>query len=361
MPKTIVVKIGTSTLTDKAGRIDREFLPLLAGQLCDLMDAGHRVVLVSSGAVRAGAELLGWTQRPRTVPLKQAAAAIGQGRLMGLYAEVFGTRSRVVGQVLLTRQLAEHRVSYVNAQNTLNTLLRHGVLPIINENDTVAVEELQFGDNDTLAALVSALVGADLLILLTNVPGLLDTEGNVVRRVSDISDDLRGLAGGAGRHGSGGMATKVLAAEIAGAAGVPTVIAQGRRPGVLMDVANGEELGTWFEPPARRLNGRKHWLAYGTKPRGIVTVNERARQALVEDNRSLLPAGVIGVDGRFAPGDTVSLRDEEGQEFARGLASCDWRDAQRLMGVHTARISEIIGRDDVAEIIHRDNLVVLNP
>lgn len=361
MAKTIVVKIGTSTLTDRAGKIDREFLALLAGQLCDLMDAGHRVVLVSSGAVRAGAELLGWTERPRTVPLKQAAAAIGQGRLMGLYAEVFGTRSRVVGQVLLTRQLAEHRVSYVNAQNTLTTLLKHGVLPIINENDTVAIEELQFGDNDTLAALVSALVGADLLILLTNVAGLLDSEGNVVRRVTDITDDLRGLAGGAGRHGSGGMATKVLAAEIAGAAGVPTAIAQGRRPGVLMDVANGEELGTWFEPPARRLNGRKHWLAYGTKPRGTVTVNERARQALVDDNRSLLPAGVVGVEGRFVLGDTVSLRDETGHEFARGLASCDWRDAQRLMGVHTTRISEILGRDDVAEIIHRDNLVVLNP
>ncbi|MCC2671849.1 MAG: Glutamate 5-kinase, partial [Armatimonadetes bacterium] len=207
MPKTIVVKVGTSTLADKQGRIDREFLSALGEQLCDLMDAGHRMVLVSSGAVRAGSELLGWTERPKTVQLKQAAAAIGQGRLMGLYAQVFEKRSRCVGQVLLTRQLAEERVRYVNAQNTLTTLLRHGVLPVVNENDTVAVEELQFGDNDTLAALVSALVGADLLILLTNVPGLLDASGNVVSQVAEITDELRGLAGGAGRHGSGGMAT----------------------------------------------------------------------------------------------------------------------------------------------------------
>jgi len=361
MARTIVVKVGTSTLTDAQGLIDREFLPVLANQLSDLMDEGNGVVLVTSGAIRAGAEALGWTERPRTVPLKQAAAAIGQGRLMGLYASAFEARNRVVGQVLLTRQLAQERARYVNAQNTLTTLLRHGVLPVVNENDTVSVEELQFGDNDTLAALVSALVGADLLILLTNVGGLLDTDGKVISRVDTITDELRGLAGGAGRHGSGGMATKLSAAEIAGAAGVRTVIAPGRRPDVITEIAAGAELGTRFEPPARRLKGRKHWLAYGTRPRGTVTVNLRARQAVVEEHRSLLPAGVVGVEGRFALGETVSVLDEAGEEFARGLASCDWRDAQRLIGVHTAMIREILGRADVNEIVHRDNLVVLSP
>lgn len=360
MASTIVVKVGTSTLTNAEGLIDREFLPVLAGQLCDLMDAGHGVVLVSSGAVRAGAEALGWTERPRTVQLKQAAAAIGQGRLMGLYSEVFQERRRLVGQILLTRQLAQERARYVNAQNTLTTLLRHGVLPVVNENDTVAIEELQFGDNDTLAALVAALVGADLLVLLTNVDGLLDSDRQVVPRVESITDDLRSLAGGAGRHGSGGMATKVSAAEIAGAAGVRTVIARGRHPNVIGKVVQGEPVGTLFEPSGKRLRGRKHWLAYGTRPRGTVTVNKRARQAVVEEHRSLLPAGVVSVDGHFALGETVSVRDETGEEFARGLASCDWRDAQRLMGVHTAQIREILGRTGVSEIVHRDNLVVLS-
>jgi glutamate 5-kinase len=357
MPKTIVVKVGTSTLSDSEGRIDREFLQSLADQLCALMDEGRRVVLVSSGAVRAGAEILGWT-RPQSLSLKQAAAAVGQGRLMGMYAEVFGQRGRAVGQVLLTRQLAQDRPRYVNAQNTLQALLDHGVLPIINENDTVAVEELQFGDNDTLAALVSALVGAKLLVLLTNVEGLLDADRKVVSKVGEITPELKALAGGAGKHGSGGMSTKLLAAEIAGAAGVRTVIARGRQPGVVTDIVHGAALGTSFTPPDRRLKGRKHWLAYGTQPRGSITVNVCAVRALVEEHRSLLPAGLVAVEGPFAEGETVSIRAEDGREFGRGIASCDWRDAERLIGVHTSRITEILGREDLGEIVHRDNLVV---
>jgi glutamate 5-kinase len=360
MPKTIVVKVGTSTLTDAEGRLDREYLPRLAGQLCGLMDEGRRVVLVTSGAVRAGVEQLGWDGRPRSVPLKQAAAAVGQGRLMALYAAAFEARGRLVGQVLLTRQLAQDRARYVNAQNTLATLLRHGVLPIINENDTVAVEELQFGDNDTLAALVAALVRAELLVLLTNVDGLLDGEGRIIPRVTAITPELRALAGGAGRHGSGGMVTKLAAAEIAGAAGVRTVIARGRRPDVIPDVVRGEPVGTLFAPPARRLRGRKHWLAYGTQPRGSLTVNPPARRVLVEEHRSLLPAGVVAVEGPFSAGETVSLRAEDGTEFARGLVTCDWLEARRVMGLHSARMAEVLGRPGVEELVHRDNLVVLS-
>jgi glutamate 5-kinase len=359
MPRTIVIKVGTSTLTDAEGRLDEAFLPVLAGDICALMDEGRRVVLVTSGAVRAGVEQLGWSQRPRSVPLKQAAAAVGQGRLMASYAAAFGQRGRTVGQVLLTRQLAQERACYVNAQNTLTTLLGHGVLPIVNENDTVAVEELQFGDNDTLAALVAALVRADLLIMLTNVEGLLDREGKLIPRVTAVTEDLRALAGSAGKHGSGGMITKLLAAEVAGAAGVRTVIAQGRRPGVVTDIVRGAKLGTAFAPAPRRLSGRKHWIAYGAQPRGSIVVNPCAVRALVEQHKSLLPVGVTSVSGPFAPGEAVSLRSEDGREFARGVASCDWRDAQRLMGLRTEQVRELLGRSAVDEIVHRDNLVIL--
>jgi glutamate 5-kinase len=359
MPRTIVVKVGTSTLTDGEGRLDRQFLPSLTSQLCDLMDEERRVVLVTSGAVRAGVEQLGWEGRPRTVPLKQAAAAVGQGRLMALYAAALAERGRVAGQVLLTRQLAQDRPTYLNAQTTLAALLRHRVLPIVNENDTVATEELQFGDNDTLAALVASLVRAELLILLTNVDGLLDAEGQVIARVTAITEELRALAGGAGKHGSGGMVTKLLAAEIAGAAGVRTVIAPGRRPGVVTEIVHGAKLGTTFVPPARKLRGRKHWLAYGTQPSGSITVNLRARRALVEEHKSLLPAGVVAVAGPFAAGETVSLRSEDGAEFARGLVTCSRQEAERVMGLHTTQAAEILGRPGVVELVHRDNLVVL--
>lgn len=360
MPRTIVVKVGTSTLTDAEGRLDGAYIAVLAGQLCDLMDEGRRVVLVTSGAVRAGVERLGWSQRPRTMSLKQAAAAVGQGRLMAAYAAACEERGRLVGQILLTRQLAQDRSRYVNAQNTLSTLLRHGTLPIINENDSVSVEELKFGDNDTLAALVAALVRAELLVLLTNVEGLLDSGGQVIPRVAALTPEVRALAGGAGQHGSGGMVTKLQAAEIAGAAGVRTVIAPGRRPDVVRAVVRGEAVGTTFLPPDRRLRGRKHWLAYGTQPRGSITVNLCARRALVEEHRSLLPAGVVAVAGPFDTGEAVSLRSENGEEFARGLAACDWHDAARLVGVHTARIAEILGRPGVAEIVHCNDLVILS-
>lgn len=359
MPGTIVVKVGTSTLTDAGGGLDRDYLHSLAGQLAAAAAGGRRVVLVSSGAVRAGLDLLGWGPRPRTLPLRQAAAAVGQGRLMALYSDAFAAHGIPVGQVLLTRQLAADRASYLNARNTLTTLLDRGVIPVINENDTVAVEELQFGDNDTLAALVAALVDARLLLLLTNVDGLLDSAGNLVRHVHEVDGPLRAAAGGAGAHGSGGMITKLQAAEIAGAAGARTVIARGRPAETIRRILAGEEVGTVFHPTHPRLRGRKHWLAYGTRPRGSVTVNPCAVRVLVEEHRSLLPAGVVAVQGPFDRGESVSVLDDAGNEFARGLASCDWRDAERVKGAHTARLPEILGRSGPEEIIHRDNLVIL--
>lgn len=358
MARTIVVKVGTSTLANAEGGIDSLYLQSLADQLCGLMDQGHRVVLVTSGAVRAGVDALKWTSRPRSIALKQAAAAVGQGRLMAMYDAVFGARGKVVGQVLLTRQLAEERIRYVNAQNTLAELLKHGALPIINENDTVSTEELQFGDNDTLAALVAALVQADLLILLTNVDGLLDRNGNVIAEVANLAV-VRDLAGGASLHGSGGMVTKLTAAEVAGAAGVRTVIARGRRADVILDVVAGHDIGTSFHPVSQKLRGRKHWLAYGTQPRGTLIVNVCAVTALVKEHRSLLPAGIVGVEGQFSAGESVSVRNEAGVEFARGQVTCSHSDAHRIMGAHTSALSEILGRAADPEIIHKDNLVIL--
>lgn len=361
MPRTIVVKVGTSTLTDTEGRLDRSYLPGLAEQLCTLMDEGQQVVLVTSGAVRAGVEALGWDRRPRTVPLKQAAAAVGQGRLMALYAAEFEARGRTVAQVLLTRQLAQERSLYVNAQNTLTTLLRYGVLPIVNENDTVAVEELQFGDNDTLAALVAALVGAGLLILLTNVPGLLDANGELIPQVQAITPEVRALAGGPGTHGSGGMVTKLDAAEIAAAAGARTVIAHGRLPGVVLAAARGEPAGTAIGPGPRRLKGRKHWLAYGMERRGALHLHPRACLAVIREGKSLLPAGVTAVSGSFAAGEAVSLCSEGGREFGRGIAAYGADQVRRVLGMHSAAATRELGEGSAPEVVHRDNLVVLYP
>ena len=357
-PKTIVVKVGTSTLTDADGCLDREYISDLARQLCALQEDGRRVVLVTSGAIRAGCERLGWTQRPTTVPLKQAAAAVGQGRLMETYSFLFAEHNRAVGQVLLTRGDCADRTRYVNARNTLNTLLRCGVLPIVNENDTVAVDEIRFGDNDTLSALVAAIVHADALVLLTNVEGLLDPEGNVLSQVRDIGA-VRALAGGASGAGSGGMVTKLDAAEIAAAAGIRTVICRGRPADVLLRIAAGEPVGTVFQPWPRRLQGRKHWIAFGPRPRGTLVVNPCAHRAVTREHRSLLPAGIVGVEGRFGAGDIVSLVTEEGLEFARGLIGCDSRECEALMGKHSSLIQQLVGRADLQEVIHRDNLVVL--
>ncbi len=360
MARTIVVKVGTSTLTSPAGGLDRGYIEDLADQLAELAAERRRVVLVSSGSIRAGCERLGWA-RPRTVPMKQAAAAVGQGLLMELYAAAFGRHGLPVAQVLLPRQDAAERTRYVNARNTLTTLLRHGVVPVVNENDTVAVEEIQFGDNDTLAAQVAVLVHADLLLLLTDVEGLLDRVGQLVRRVTEIDHAVRALCGRPGEHGRGGMATKIGAAEIASAAGIRTVVARGQPATTVGLVARGDACGTLFAARARRLAGRKHWIAYAGPPRGTLSVHPLAETALVERHTSLLPAGVTEVQGAFSRGDVVSLAGQQGAEFARGIVTCGAEELRSVMGAHTSEARRRIGRDDFEEVIHRDNLVLLAP
>ena len=368
--RRIVVKVGSGLVAEPglgpdAGRIGR-----LAAELAGLMARPLEVALVSSGAIASGTARLGLRERPRSIPEKQAAAAAGQVALMWHYEQAFAAHGRRVAQVLLTQEDISHRARYLNARNTLVTLLGYGVLPIVNENDTVAVEEIKVGDNDNLAALVAYLVDADLVVLLSDIDGLYtgdphrDPAARRIDTVDALTPEMERLAaaGGirdAGALGTGGMLTKLQAAQKAMAAGIPMVIADGRRAGVLDAVLAGEPVGTYFRPRADRLTARKRWIAFATAPQGMLEVDTGARRALVERGKSLLPSGVVKVDGEFAAGDAVGLRDPEGQEFARGIVNYDAREVALLRRAKTTDIERLLGYHAGDEIIHRDNLVVL--
>jgi glutamate 5-kinase len=320
-------------------------------------------VLVSSGAILSGLEAL---NRPRaaTIQMKQAAAAVGQSRLMAAWTEALGKHRIQPAQILLTQEDLRHRGRYLNARNTVLELLRLGALPIINENDTVAVDEIRWGDNDTLAALVCNLIGADLLIILTDVDGLHDAHpnqgGKRVPLVVDVDVEAGPIAGGSeGGVGSGGMASKVQAAKAAARHGVATVVVGGARPGVLREVLAGADVGTLFVPSSARMSSRKHWIAYGARPAGRVIVDAGAHRAVAELGRSLLPAGVVDVIGTFELGDIVGLVTADGVEFARGLAAYPATDLRRLRGLQSADIEATLGYKVLDEVIHRDDLVLL--
>jgi len=354
-----VVKVGTMVLTDEGGDLDEAYIRDLAGQLSALRKEGHDVVLVTSGAIRAGRKILG-LERVRTLPESQAAAAVGQAALMNLYERAFAEHGIVVAQVLLTREDASDRKRYLNAKNTFATLFEHGVIPIVNENDTVATEEICFGDNDLLAALVAALVEADLLIMLSTVEGLL-VGGRVVRRVERITPEIEEAAGGpASDEARGGMRSKVEAAKLATRCGIAVVVAHGREEGVVLRAARGEEVGTLFAPRGRRLDARRRWIAVGRKPRGRIVVHPEAVRRIVSEGKSLLPVGVLEVEGNFEAGDLVALVDERGREFARGLTNYASRELRLIAGRKTAEIPQILGREpNYDEVVHRDNMVVL--
>ncbi len=328
------------------------------------MDAGHSVILVSSGAIRAGMARLQLTGRPRSIPQKQAAAAVGQGLLMHTYAQAFDPHRLPVAQVLLTRDDLRDRARYLNARNTFAALLHSRVVPIVNENDTVAVDEIKFGDNDTLAALVASLVEAETLLLLSDVAGLYDRDPTLfpdaalIPTVEKIDRGVEQRAGAAQTTvGTGGMATKIQAAKICVRTGVRMVIAHGRRPDVVAEALSGR-CGTQFLPSPQRLRPRQRWIAYGVTPKGTVTVNDGARARLVEGGKSLLPAGVTHVAGHFAPGDLVRLADSAGHPFAQGFVNYAQADLHKIMGRRTADIAAILGRKTADEVIHRDNLVL---
>ncbi len=362
--KRIVIKVGSSTLTDRSGCLDREYLASLTSQIADLRSKGYEVVLVTSGSIRAGMERMDLTTRPRTIPEKQAAAAIGQGLLMQMYADLFARHKTTVAQVLLTKADFGHRKRYLNVRNCMLTLLSYSAVPIVNENDTVAVDEIRVGDNDNLAALVASSLQAAWLIILSDIPGLCDADpekcksASVIPVVEKITPAIHALAGGThGVSGTGGMRTKIEAAEVAVSSGVTMVIADGRRPNVLADILAGKQVGTKFLPVAETLRSRKRWIAFGAAARGSVTVNDGAKEKICEGGKSLLAAGITDVSGSFSGGDLVKVLDQAGNQIARGLVNYSASEIERIKGKRSSDIEGILGYKDFDEVIHRDNLV----
>lgn len=364
--RTVVVKVGSSTVTGADGRVDREYLGSLARQVRALVDQGFSVVVVTSGAIAAGFETLHFDERPTDMPTLQATAAVGQVLLVDAYREIFGAEGLTVGQVLVTRHEVGHRQQYVHACETLERLLELGVVPVVNENDTTAVEEIRFGDNDYLAALIGMMVHADLVVLLTDIEGLYsadprtDAGAQLLERVEEVTAEHLASAGGPGSGvGSGGMATKLEAARALMKAGIPMVVCDGRRADVVVDAVAGQPVGTLFAGGQAAVKGRKLWLAYAGHPRGSVTIDDGAKHALCLRGGSLLPAGVVDVTGSFVIGDAIAVVDVEGRDIARGLAGMSSADLKRVRGLKTAEISRVLPNWDGAEVVHRDHLVIL--
>jgi len=364
-PQTLVVKIGTSSLTrPETGHLALSTLGRLVETLCQLQQMGHKVVLVSSGAVGVGCARLGITQRPKTIALKQAVAAVGQGRLMRVYDDFFTSLAQPIAQVLLTRSDLALRSRYVNSYRTFRQLMQLGIIPIVNENDTVSIDELKFGDNDTLSAMVASLVGADYLFLLTDVDQLYsadprqDPSAKPIDRVSEI-DQLEANIGAAGSSwGTGGMSTKIGAARIATAAGTHTVITQGQTPEKILSVLQGEAVGTLFEAQPRKETARKRWIAGNLIPAGRLYLDSGALEAIRDSGKSLLPAGITEVEGDFGAQDAVSLCSATGEEIARGLVNYSDRDLRKICGRRSTEIAQILGYEGAETVVHRDNLVL---
>ena len=347
----LVVKLGTGVLTDAQKRPDLAQLRQLVAQMAAQRKEGREVVLVTSGAVGAGMGVLGHAKRPKELAELQACAAVGQSRLMTTYEQLFAEHGLAVAQVLLTHDDLQHHDRHLNARNTLVTLLGHGVVPIINENDAVSFTEIKFGDNDKLSALVAALLPADLLVILTTVDGVIENFGQpdqatlpVIEKIDSVVEKMAG--GTTSETAVGGMASKIQAAKIAVRSGIPLVIASGRKKTALASILSGKEEGTLFVPQPRKLAGRKRWIAFFHHPKGTLGVDAGAKKALREDKKSLLPPGVKQIDGNFDAGEIVRICDADGTEFARGIAGVD---SETLRSGKAGRI----------EVVHRDNLVVL--
>ena len=364
--RRIVIKVGSSTLTNESGGVDRDYVGRLVDQVSELIEGGAQVVIVTSGAITAGVERLGLVERPTDMPGLQAAASVGQVALVEVYAERLADSGHIAGQVLLTRHDTGHRESYLHARDTFERLLSLGAVPVVNENDTVAVDEIRFGDNDTLAALVATMINADLVILLSDIEGLYDadprvvTEARLLAQVDELTADMVAAAGGTGSvGGSGGMATKIEAAKVLMKAGIPMVICDGRRDHVVVDAAGGHDVGTLFDGGEGSIGARKLWIALGSRPAGDILIDDGACRALRERNTSLLPAGVAGVSGCFEAGDPVALLDSAGLTVARGLAEISSAELERVMGLKSAEIADILPLIAGKPVVHRDRLVVL--
>lgn len=364
--RRIVVKLGSQILSSERGLQNRRIKGLVR-DLSALHDGGREIIVVSSGAVASGMSRLGFEGRPKQLPQEQALAAVGQIKLMALYERYFAQFGKNVAQVLLTHEDLSNRRRYLNAKHTFTTLLGWNIIPIVNENDTVAVEEMKFGDNDHLSALVSTLLEVDLLVILSDVDGVFDRDPRFHReaRLLPVVRDLE-AAKDASREakptllGRGGMFSKVRAAEQTSHSGIPTLIANGQKAGILAEVFNERTaVGTLVLPEENRLTSRKHWILYNLKPSGDVVVDKGAYVALVERGRSLLPSGLRGVRGSFGVGECVRCITERGREFARGLVNYNAQELDQIKGSHSAKIESILGYKAYDEIIHRDDLVLL--
>lgn len=365
--KRIVVKVGTSTITYSNGKRNFSQIDRLARELSDLQNQGKEMILVTSGAVAVGVDRLGLAKKPDTIPGKQAAAAVGQGVLMHTYEKFFADYGQVVAQVLLTKTESLDRHRYTNSRNTFMELLRQRVIPIVNENDVVALDELKIGDNDNMSALVAGIVDADLVIILSDVDGLYTAnpqthpEAELVHTVTEITPAIEESAGGAGTlRGTGGMATKIQAAKAATSSGINLVIASGTEKNAVPRIVVGEEIGTLFVSRENRLQFRKRWLAFGARIMGSIIVDEGCCKALHKAGGcSILPAGITGVDGSFEAGSTVSVKDAQGHEMARGLVHYGSEELEKIKGCRSGEIEELLGHKNFDEVIHRDDLVIL--
>lgn len=358
--RCMVVKVGTALLTGDDGQLNKKRITHISDQLAALRERGIRVTLVTSGAVGAGLGLTGQSSRPRSMPLLQATAAIGQPSLMAMYAKSLARHNIHAGQVLVSRHDFEERVRYVNIRNTLDALHRINAIPIINENDTIAVEELdRFADNDTISALMANLLRADLLVILTVVDGLLDGEGGLVDLVTQVDEQAEGLVRkDKSKLGSGGMMSKLGAARLVTDAGEVVVIANGQTRNVLLRLVDGERVGTIFAPATKKLSSRQRWLAGAVRPAGRIVVDGGAAQAVLQKGKSLLARGITQVTGSFERGTIVRVVAPDGRTIAHGICNYSHDELGRIKGLKSSEFAAILGRQSLDEVIHRDNLVV---
>ncbi len=363
--RKVLIKIGSGVLTGKEG-LDLNIIDQLVDDIAGQKKRGLHVVMVTSGAVASGRHRMGITRKLKNMPEKQAAAAIGQGRLMRVYSNAFGRHGLNVAQLLLTMSDLTDRKRFINVRNTLSQLLEWGVIPIINENDSVSVDEIKFGDNDHLAAMMANIIEADLLINLTNTDGLYDRnpktsrKAKAIKLVREITAEIEAAAtADADPVGTGGMKSKIMAAQKVTACGIPYVIASGKKQGVLDEIFAGTETGTLFLPMTNCLSSKEHWIAFTLRARGKLILDDGARNAILSRGKSLLPSGIIGVEGDFAAGDAVACFDSEGRQIAKGLVNYTSEEIKKIQGLKTSRIEQVLGYKHYDEVIHRDNMAVL--
>ena len=366
--KRIVVKVGTSNLTDRSYRLDPRKVEKLAKEIAELKKQSREIILVTSGAIGAGIGKLDLKQRPRDIKVLQATAAVGQNILMSTYDRYFAKYEQTIAQLLLTHEDFFDRKRYLNLRNTLITLLKSGVIPIINENDTVVVDEIKLGDNDNLSALVASNLDADLLIILTDIDGLYtydpkrSKKAEFISAVDEITPEIERIASARGKTGVGGMKTKIQAAKVTMKAGIPMVIANGNEENILARIIAGERIGTIFLPvrgAKEKMNDRKHWLRFASPVKGKIKVDEGAKNALITNGRSLLASGVVGVEDEFIAGDPVSIVDAEGVEFAKGITNYSSEEIKKIKGAQSKEIEQILGRKEYEEVVYRGNLVLM--